>query len=207
MTRFSNQQKAIIDGLMQENICKAATGIIVEYGIEKMTMDKVAEAAGVAKGTIYNYFKDKNQLLDTIGSIVFNPIFKRISKLTDSNAEALLKLEEIARILLEAFNRHKKLFILLHEGRMSGMSGKNNPLEKRIQLISIIEKIIDSGIKDGQFCTSNSLAVAEIFIGMIMSINISKITAGTERPVQEDLNTLMTIFTKGIQQKCEDAKK
>jgi AcrR family transcriptional regulator len=200
MARFSNEQKAMLDELMQEKICKAATGVIVEYGIENITMDKVAEAAGVAKGTIYNYFKGKDQLLDTIGGIVFNPIFKRITKLTDSNAEVLLKLEGIARIMLEAFSRHKKLFVLLHEARIDGMLGNNKPIEKRTQLISIVEKIIESGIKEGQFCIFHPLTVAEIFLGMVMSINISKVTTGTERPVQEDLNAVMTIFTRGILQ-------
>jgi len=198
MARFSDEQKAVLDELMQEKICKAATEVIIEYGIEKITMDKVAEAAGVAKGTIYNYFKDKNQLLSTIGAIVFNPIFEHISKLTDSDSEALFKLEGIARIMLEAFSRYKKLFVLLHEARISGMFGDNRPLKKRTQLISIVEKIIESGVKDGKFYISNPLAVAEIFLGMVMSINISKVTTGTERPVQEDLNTVMTIFTKGI---------
>jgi len=210
MARFSDEQKAMLDEYMHKKICEAASGIIVEYGIEKITMDKVAEAAGVAKGTIYNYFKDKNQLLVTIGDTVFDPVFKRITELADLDSKALFKLEQIARIMLEAFSRHEKLFILLHEARISGILGNKKPIEKRNELISIVKKIIESGIKDGQLRASNPLIVAEVFLGMVMSINISKITTGTERPVQEDLDTVMLILTKGIQQNatdCADTKK
>jgi AcrR family transcriptional regulator len=206
MARFSDEQKAMLDEYMHKKICEAASGIIVEYGIEKITMDKVAEAAGVAKGTIYNYFKDKNQLLVTIGDTVFDPVFKRITELADLDSKPLFKLEQIARIMLEAFSRHEKLFILLHEARISGILGNKKPIEKRNELISIVEKIIESGIKDGQLRASNPLIVAEIFLGMVMSINISKITTGTERPVQEDLDTVMSILTKGIQQNATDSE-
>ena len=57
MARFSKEQKAVLDQLMYKQICEAAIRVIVDYGIEQMTMDKVAENAGVAKGTLYNYFK------------------------------------------------------------------------------------------------------------------------------------------------------
>jgi len=210
MPRFSNEQKVVLDEYMQKKLCEAATGILVEYGIENITMDKVAEAAGVAKGTIYNYFKDKNQLLSTISDTVLNPIFKRITKLANSNSEALFKLEEIAKIMFEAFSHHKRFFILLHETRNSGMLGNKKPLEKRNEFISILRRIIEAAMKDGQLRVSNPLVVAEIFAGMVMSINISKIIIGTERPIQEDLNIVMSIFTNGIQQNatdCEDAKK
>jgi len=201
MARFSDEQKAMLDEHMQRKICEAATGIIIESGIENVRMDKVAEAAGVAKGTIYNYFKDKNQLLATIAKTVFDPTFKNIIKIADSNSEALYKLQEIARILLESFSRHKKLFVLLHEAKID-----KKPLEKRNQLISIIEKIIEPAINDGQFLASHPLVVAEIFLGMVMSINISKITTGIERPAQEDLDAVMSIFTKGIQQNLTEDK-
>lgn len=201
MARLSNEQKAMLDEHMHKKICEAATGIIIECGIDNVRMDKVAEAAGIAKGTIYNYFKDKNQLLETIAKTVFDPTFKNIIKVADSGSEALCKLQEIARILLETFSRYKKLFVLLHET-------KNNkkPLEKRNQLISIVEKIIKSAINAGQFRDSHPLVVAEIFLGMVMSINISKITTGIERLAQEDLDIIMSIFTKGIQQNSTENK-
>lgn len=201
MARLSNEQKAMLDEHMHKKICEAATGIIIECGIENVRMDKVAEAAGIAKGTIYNYFKDKNQLLVTIAKTVFDPIFQKISKIADSNSEALYKLQEIARILLESFSRHKKLFALLHEAKVN-----NKPLEKRNQLIFIVKKIIEPAINNGQFRASHPLVVTEIFLGMVMSINISKITTGVERPVQEDLDIVMSIFTKGIQQNLTENK-
>ena len=43
----------------RREILDATATLIEEGGIQRLTMDRVAERAGVAKGTIYVYFKDK----------------------------------------------------------------------------------------------------------------------------------------------------
>jgi len=40
----------------------AAEKLIAEKGIERLTIDEITEAADLAKGTFYNYFKDKNEI-------------------------------------------------------------------------------------------------------------------------------------------------
>ncbi|MCA9717213.1 MAG: TetR/AcrR family transcriptional regulator [Myxococcales bacterium] len=46
-------------------IVDAATALFIERGYRKSTIDEVAERAGVAKGTVYLYFKNKVDLLVT----------------------------------------------------------------------------------------------------------------------------------------------
>jgi len=47
----------------RQAILEAAQSVFAESGFHTSTMDAVADAAGVAKGTIYLYFKSKNELL------------------------------------------------------------------------------------------------------------------------------------------------
>jgi AcrR family transcriptional regulator len=46
----------------EERILDAAATLLVRWGYRKTTIDDVAREAGVAKGTIYLYWKDKNEL-------------------------------------------------------------------------------------------------------------------------------------------------
>ncbi|MDD5727414.1 MAG: TetR/AcrR family transcriptional regulator [Victivallales bacterium] len=198
MARLSIKQRAALDELMQKNICAAATGVIVEHGIQKMTMDKVAEAAGIAKGTIYNYFHDRKELLQTIAGSIFNPLERQITEISQSALAPLKKLYETAKVLLETFNRHKKLFVLMHEANVSGMFGKNSrPLENREKLLAVIRKICEQAISEQSVKPENPDILAEIFLGMVMSINISKIGSTAERPAEADLKVIMSVFTKG----------
>lgn len=205
MARLSKGQKALLGQVMHENLCEAAMRVITEYGVDNMTMDKIAEAAGVAKGTIYNYFKNKDELLSRTESAILDPMVKKINALAAADSGPLAKLREIAGLILEHFSRYRKVLVLLHESKISGILGDRERFEKREKVIAAIEKIITPAMQCGELRSFSPRIVAEIFIGMIMSINISKILSGDERPLQQDLDTVMAIFTQGVQAGEESA--
>ena len=47
----------------RKRIIDIATSLFLELGYRKTSIDKIARQAGVAKGTVYIYFKSKNELL------------------------------------------------------------------------------------------------------------------------------------------------
>jgi AcrR family transcriptional regulator len=204
MPKFSKEKKCMLDKLMQEKICQAAAEAIVKYGIKNTTVSKVAEEAGIAKGTIYNYFKNKNELIASLFDYVLEPVVSKVVKISNSELDPLEKLQGIARALLEAFTTYKKLFILIHEAKISGLIANQQPFEKREKFISIVEKIVIDASAKKLFKPFSARVITEIFLGMIMSINISKMTKNTDRPVEEDLDTIITIFSQGVlQENCK----
>lgn len=61
-----NERSFILDSIMHNKhdlILRAAEKIIAAGGIQGLSMQQVANEAGVAAGTIYRYFKDKNELI------------------------------------------------------------------------------------------------------------------------------------------------
>lgn len=50
----------------EAQILRAATAIIIRQGYDKTTMSDVAEEAGVSRGTVYLYFKGKEELFDAL---------------------------------------------------------------------------------------------------------------------------------------------
>ncbi len=50
----------------QQQILAAAEKLIAESGFQGLSMSKLAKEAGVAAGTIYRYFDDKEHLLDEL---------------------------------------------------------------------------------------------------------------------------------------------
>ena len=49
---------------MQEKIFSKAEELFMQYGIKSITMDDVAKALGMSKKTLYQYVKDKNDLVN-----------------------------------------------------------------------------------------------------------------------------------------------
>jgi AcrR family transcriptional regulator len=53
-------------GLTRETIAQQAADLILEHGLERLTMRRVAEALGAGTMTLYGYFRDKDELLDAV---------------------------------------------------------------------------------------------------------------------------------------------
>lgn len=50
----------------REDILLGATRVFMSYGIKSVTMDDLARELGISKKTIYQFFKDKNELIETL---------------------------------------------------------------------------------------------------------------------------------------------
>jgi AcrR family transcriptional regulator len=62
MERKHIQKRELIQQLRTEGILAAARNVISQKGLDKATMDQVADEAGISKATIYLYFKNKEEL-------------------------------------------------------------------------------------------------------------------------------------------------
>ena len=56
--------------LLKKEILDAALVVFKEYGFEKATTKKIAERAEVSEGTLYNYFKNKRDILISLFKII-----------------------------------------------------------------------------------------------------------------------------------------
>jgi AcrR family transcriptional regulator len=65
----------------REAILDAALTVFAERGFEAARLDDVAARAGVAKGTLYLYFKDKEALFEEVVRGAVSPVVERISML------------------------------------------------------------------------------------------------------------------------------
>src|SRR5690348_220890 len=50
----------------QEQLLRAAAVVIIRQGYDKTTMSDIADEAGVSRGTVYLYFKGKEELLEAL---------------------------------------------------------------------------------------------------------------------------------------------
>lgn len=65
----------------RQAILEAAVGVFVSQGFAAAKLDEVAEKAGVAKGTIYLHFKDKQDLFEQMVRVAVSPVIERLEAL------------------------------------------------------------------------------------------------------------------------------
>lgn len=63
MPKLTDEKKKLIENLIHDRVYEEATNLLKLERVDAFTMAELAESVGVAKGTLYNYFKDKQEVI------------------------------------------------------------------------------------------------------------------------------------------------
>lgn len=138
----------------EKQILRAAEELFTTRRFHEVTLDHVCRKAGVGKGTIYRYFKDKDDLFHRMVLSGFSDLCALIRDGADGDGEFG---EQLRRALLETqrfFNRRRALFRVMQaeEGRVSfrKQAPRSEWSEHRKELIAAISTILRRGVAAGR---------------------------------------------------------
>ena len=93
----------LIKQFREETLTDAARKIMNEEGFAGLTIERVAELAGVSKGTIYLYFKNKEDLLHATVASTFAALLHEVRRETENAAGFESKLSALVETQLRVF--------------------------------------------------------------------------------------------------------
>lgn len=76
-------------------IIAAADLVLLEVGIDRFTVDQVIEKAGIAKGTVYVYYKNKDEMLAELGAKALNLLHATFKEATEKHDSYIDKIKAI----------------------------------------------------------------------------------------------------------------
>lgn len=133
-------------------IIEAAVRVIADNGYHGSQVSKIAKEAGVAEGTIYLYFENKEDILI---SIFRNKLGEFISTAPARLNDIENSFEKIAYLIYLHFfrlqNNRKLAHVLQIELRQSDKSIRKGISEVVMEYYRIIENIVLEGIQKGYF--------------------------------------------------------
>ncbi len=130
----------------EQDILDATIGLIDEYGIESITMDKVVAAVPYSKGTVYKHFLGKEDLFLAIGNQaikVMHDLFGRSARYEGSTRERMLLLN-ISYLIYAIL--HPALFKSMQCAKSPSVYGKCS--EQRLQEQQLLESKVMETITD-----------------------------------------------------------
>lgn len=86
---------------MEELITNKAKELFFFYGVKSVSMDDLAKAAGISKKTVYLYFSDKNEVLDSVIESFIADHSQRLARCQQESRDAV---EEIVNQSTAPFN-------------------------------------------------------------------------------------------------------
>jgi len=153
-------------------ILRAAEEMVRGRGYHEVTMEEVARAAHVSKGTLYTYFRDKDELFFQLATEGFEELCELLRSQSCDELPFRERLLGICRQISSFFRRRKPLMRVVseHEGRTAGLRRemRSRWKQKRLPMVQAVAAIIEQGVTGGQVRSDvPTAALAELLLGTL----------------------------------------
>jgi AcrR family transcriptional regulator len=172
----------------KEVILDAFQTLIGRYGVDKTTMQEIADSVGVSVGTLYNEYADKEALIDALVDRMEAGLNRRISALkftSDAPDEQLAQLLRKIFDLIEDLirdNRSLADYILSGSQRFRYVGKKIHEDYNRGGLISgRIVSVIQSGVERGVFETDDVAATSQAITQAFTTFVLARLVMDTKQ--------------------------
>ncbi|MGM8215546.1 TetR/AcrR family transcriptional regulator [Bacillaceae bacterium W0354] len=135
-----------------KQILDAAVEVIAENGYHHSQVSKIAKVAGVADGTIYLYFKNKEDILISLFQEKMGQFIERIEEATKEKENADLKLLTLIEMHFRQLSEDPKLAIVTQlELRQSNKHLRLKINEVLRRYLKIVDEVLTEGMNEGTF--------------------------------------------------------
>jgi AcrR family transcriptional regulator len=155
-------------------ILERAVSEFAERGYEATTMDQIAEAAEVSKGTLYNYFASKEDLFRNLVEAQFDELFEQIDDVLEGEGTVPEKTRALVQHFLELHERGRHVHrLLITEGERIALALHEDTFpvmrEKILEFARRVASLIESGQKQGLVRPGDPLRAAFVVLGIVGS--------------------------------------
>jgi AcrR family transcriptional regulator len=161
----------------REDILKAALELFREEGFEKVSVESITKAAGIAKGSFYNYFKTKEGVYEAVIADIASRYISTIKDfVTDENTKPKERLMTYIDWTFRLGEEQEKSLRRVLESNA-------NPSQQQMYLRSLDEgfnlmlpffvKLLEQGVTSKEFIVVNAHFTAVVMLGAFRSVQMA----------------------------------
>lgn len=187
----------------RRNIALSCRELLLEQGINSLTISHIAQTAGVGKGTIYEYFENKEDIVFEIITTFIADHEKKLLALVDEPITTKEKLFHFFYFLFEdeLVRKHLKVY-----KEFLAISLTNEPEEMllfseecREKFTMILDQIIEAGRRSGEIEKSMLISASSLTLfttGLVVDSRLS--SCDIEKEIQLFLDMILPSVEKGV---------
>ncbi|RZA25423.1 MAG: TetR/AcrR family transcriptional regulator [Proteobacteria bacterium] len=190
-------------GDKDQRILDAAKLLFGRFGLKKTSIEEIAQHAGLGKGTVYLYFKSK----DEIFSVLANRMTEEYETLVDEAiGKATTPTEKIRTFIEVRVGYWDKTFRQFEATTESILEAEASPIIDEIRKktesrrVHLISDILEAGLKTGEFSFDNSrftaLAIYHILESLVRPWNIEVADMTPEDKIEATISLLFNGILK-----------
>lgn len=187
----------------REAILRAAVKIFARKGYFNSKVSDIASEAGIADGTVYLYFKSKDEVLKSVFDRTMSDFIsegrEELSKISDPED----KLQWLAHFHLRKLGADRNLAIVFQVELRGSTKFMEEFSEKGFrEYLDVIKKVIEEGQRKNSFRKDiNPITAAKIFYGALDEMVTNWILSKKSYPLEPFADEVIKLFMGGIERR------
>jgi TetR/AcrR family fatty acid metabolism transcriptional regulator len=181
-------------------ILEAAIKVFARQGFHQSTVAQIAKEAGVADGTIYLYFKNKDDILIQFFNYKTKQVFDSFRTEVARADSSLEKLRYLIRRHLEEFQRNREMAVVYQvETHQNSRLAEPQIREMSQMYRDLISEIVEQGQQEGTIRRDLYVGLVKRFIiGAVDEVINTWLHSNGEYDLVSMADPLVELFIKGI---------
>ena len=193
----------------RQQIMVAAKRVFTDKGFTKATMEDIATEAELSPGTLYLYFKNKDELYASLSLRILQYLTIRLEHVNaEPMTDAAQRLTALKEAMFDVYEFDPLILInMFHMQSSETLKNLSPDLLHQIETLSrnslkVMANIFEEGIRKNMFVDRHPTTIADIlwslFSGIVLWETSKKIINGEKDFLKETFDTGFEIFSRGI---------
>lgn len=193
-------KESVLEEFRVQTIQEAAMRVVAKKGLSDLTMAEVAKEAGIAKGTIYLYFKDRQDLLNSTADHAFSKLGERVQAAFASEGTFRTRLELLVRTQLEFFDENHEFFRvhLAMSDCNSGAGRRAQPHPRYLAYLDRLGRFFDEAAGESSVRPVDTSRLALFLAEGMRGVIFRRIVEKDPPPREEDVALITGTILDGV---------
>ena len=170
MGNYNKIKRDLMENAFKSTTFEATVRILKEEGLHGLQMHRIATETGVSTGTLYNYFKDKQDLLFFVHENLCEDFFSVIEKTEVSDLKPDKKIIHLIRQIFGFIAANKDIFEFLDLSNVVKKKIGNFKVKHRKQLVDLFGRVLQEGVDQNFFPGIDPHKAADLLHACIVGI-------------------------------------
>ena len=188
----------------RKEILQSAEKVFAEKGFFQTTMNEIADVAEFGTGTLYKYFKSKEELYFTLIDEQVEELHRLVKAELSQKTSAMERIKKVLGLQFEFIEKNRNFFRIYisersrFEWNVKDDFGKGIH-NKMVAYIKILAQVIREGVKGGEFKPIDPMDSAHALVGIVNSFVFEWLISPEPYPLISKMDTVLEIFLRGTQ--------
>jgi TetR/AcrR family transcriptional regulator len=189
----------------REEILSSAEKVFAAKGFFPTTMSDIAREAEFGTGTLYKYFKSKEELYFTLIDEKVEEMSRLVRTELSQKTSVIERIKTVLGLQFEFIERNRDFFRIYISERSRFEWTVKDDLgkgihEKMVTYIQLLAEVMSQGIKEKEFRPMDPLDLAHAFVGIVNSFVFEWLISRETYPLISKLDAVLEIFLGGAKQ-------